>query len=225
MNAFDALIFDLDGTLLHTLPDLVIVTNKTLEAEDYPTHTEDKIRSYVGDGLRALLVRAAPSELDDGEIEHLLDRWEQIAVIHDNALTRPYPDIVTALNALHERGCKLGVLSNKLDHGVQQVMNARLPGLFDVIHGDSERYPRKPDPTGLLRTIEELETIPERTAYIGDSPSDMRTSRKAGTYAVGVSWGYHAVEDFAASGDDPDVMLDSALELVDLLDSADGVSS
>ncbi len=218
---FDAFLFDLDGTLLHTLPDLVVLTNMALRAEGYPERTEAEIKSYVGNGVRALMYQAVPSDVTEEAAERALARWMDLFPQYDNGLTRPYPGIESTLVMLRERGCKLGVVSNKFDEGVHQVMNQYLPGLFDVMHGSCEEFPRKPDPTGLLRTIDELGTVPSRVVYVGDSPIDVRTARKAGAYAVGVSWGYHAVEDFAASGDDPDLMIASAPDLVDLVDLAD----
>ena len=99
-------------------------------------------------------------------------------------------------------------------------MNKFLPNRFAVMHGECADIPRKPDPTGMLRTIRELDSTPERTVYVGDSPGDVRAARNAGTFAVAVTWGYHAVEDFANEGAEPDLMISSPLELVDLASHA-----
>ncbi len=215
-KTFDTFIFDLDGTLLHTLPDLVVLTNAVLREEGYPERTEAEILSYVGNGVRALMYQAVPEDAAPDAADRAMERWKELFPVLDNNLTHPYPGVEDMIAQLRSRGCKLGVLSNKFDKGVQIVMEKYLPGCFDVMHGECPEIPRKPDPTGLLRTIRELGSTPERTVYIGDSPGDIRVARNAGTYAVGVSWGYHAVEDFAAEGAEPDLMISSPLELVAL---------
>ncbi|WP_241157324.1 HAD family hydrolase [Adlercreutzia sp. ZJ242] len=213
---FDAFIFDLDGTLLHTLPDLVVITNRALRDAGYPERTEAEILSYVGNGVRALMYQAVPEGTGAEAAEGAMARWKELFPTYDNNLTHPYPHVEEMIDGLRARSCKLGVLSNKFDEGVHQVMDKCLPGRFDVEHGECDEIPRKPDPTGLLRTIAELGTTPARTAYVGDSPGDVRTARNAGAYAVGVTWGYHAVEDFAAEDAEPDLMVSDPLELVAL---------
>ena len=84
-----------------------------------------------------------------------------------------------------------------------------------MAHGESADIPRKPDPTGLLRTIEELGSVPERTVYVGDSTGDVAVARNAGTYAVGVTWGYHEAERLRAAA--ADLVIDDPRALLDLL--------
>lgn len=213
---FDTFIFDLDGTLLHTLPDLVVITNMALREAGYPERSEAEILSYVGNGVRALMYQAVPEGTPDEDAEAAMKRWKSLFPRYDNNLTRPYPHILEMIEGLRNHGCKLGVLSNKFEPGVHQVMDKCLPGLFDVEHGESERIPRKPDPTGLLLTINELGSTPTRTVYVGDSPGDVRAARNAGVFAVGVSWGYHKPKDFAAEQAEPDLMISSPLELLAL---------
>ena len=90
-------------------------------------------------------------------------RWKELYPIIGNKLTRAYPHMVETLQELKGRGVRLGVLSNKFDAGVHDVINLYLPDIFDVMHGESEEIPRKPDPTGLLRTIAELDSTPAQT--------------------------------------------------------------
>lgn len=221
---FDTFVFDLDGTLLHTLPDLVVITNMALRDAGYPERTEAEILSYVGNGVRALMYQAVPEGVPAEAAERAMARWKELFPLYDNDLTKPYPHVEEMVAALRARGCKLGVLSNKFEPGVHQVMDKCLPGLFDVEHGECAEIPRKPNPAGLLRTIAELGSAPERTVYVGDSPGDVRAARNAGVYAVGVTWGYHAPEDFAAEQAEPDLMISSPLELVVLAQDGQGES-
>lgn len=209
---FDTFIFDLDGTLLDTLPDLVELTNAALNEQGFPSRTTDEIHSFVGNGARALMYQAVPADATTEQAEAAMRRWMELYPVIGNKLTEPYPHIEEALAELAARGINLGVLSNKFDQGVHDVIDAHLPGMFHVKHGECADIPRKPDPTGLLRSIAELGSTPDRTAYVGDSPGDVAVSRNAGTFAIGVAWGYHHADDLRAAG--ADVVLEDACELL-----------
>ena len=198
--AFDAYIFDLDGTLLDTLDDLVILTNAVLREWGMPEHTRDEINSFVGGGVRVLLKRATPPGTDDATIEEIMVRWKALYPEAGHATTRPFPGIADALEQLKGRGAKLGVLSNKYDAATRAVIEAHLPGLFDLVRGECAEIPRKPDPTGMCWMMNELGVSPDKVAYVGDSDIDMKTACNAGVYGVGVSWGYRSVDDLLAAG-------------------------
>jgi phosphoglycolate phosphatase len=192
---YDACIFDLDGTLLNTLPDLVMLTNRALAEAGFPSRTQAEILSYVGNGARALMNQAVPQTADPAAVEEALARWKELYPEYGHKRTAPYPGIVDALKILKAHGLKLAVLSNKFDAATREVIDRYLPGIFQVVHGECDEIPRKPDPTGLLRTVRELDAIPARSVYIGDAPGDMLVARAAGTFALGVGWGYRSVED------------------------------
>ena len=215
---FKAFVFDLDGTLLDTLPDLVVVTNKALAELGYPAHTTAEIQSYVGNGLMALMRQAVPQDTPLDAADKAMECWKALFPTYKNDLTKPYPGIVETMAALRAQGAKLGVLSNKFDAGVQQVMNQFMPGAFDVMHGECAEFPRKPDPTGLLCTIKELGASPQTTVYVGDSPSDIEVAQKAGAYAVGVSWGYHHADELRDAC--AALVIEKPCELLSLLESS-----
>lgn len=208
----DTFIFDLDGTILDTLPDLVVLTNRCLVREGFPGRTSAEILSFVGNGLRSLMEQAVPEGTPAERVEAVAQAWRDLYPTYPNDLTRPYPSVSETLAALAERGCKLGVFSNKFDGGVHQIIDQCLPGVFGAAHGECAEFPRKPDPTGILRTIAELESAPERTVYVGDSPTDIEAARRAGTMAVGVSWGYHTADEMRQAS--PDVLVSDFSELL-----------
>ena len=197
---YDAYIFDLDGTVLDTLPDLVNLTNMVLREHGMPEHTSDEVNSYVGNGARVLLQRAASAGASDEEIDAMLERWKGLYPEHGHAFTHPYAGMPETLDELKRRGAKLGVLSNKFDAATRSVIAKHYPGVFDIVRGESPETPRKPDPTGLLRMIADLGVLPARVAYVGDSGGDMTVAVRAGAVPVGVSWGYRSVDDLREAG-------------------------
>lgn len=195
MAKFDTMIFDLDGTLLDTLPDLVHLTNTVLREHGFPEHTTAEIRSYVGNGARALMHQAVPEGTPQEVADELLTYWKEAFFRCSTVFTRAYPGVEEALKELEAAGVKLGVLSNKFDAGVQFVIKHYLPSYFSAIHGEGGQFPRKPDPAGLLRCIDEMSSTPERTIYVGDSPGDIVAAHNANCFALGVAWGYHSAEE------------------------------
>lgn len=213
-RAFDAVVFDLDGTLLNTLPDLVELTNATLAECGYPTHTTEEVLGYVGSGVKALIRLAIPPDAGEDAVERVSERWQQLYPEYGYKLTKPYPGIEEALRQLKSRGMKLAVLSNKFDAAARDVVATFFPGVFDSVHGESPDFPRKPDPTGLRRLLRELGTAPECCAFVGDSSNDMRVAHAVGAYSVGVTWGYSAKDVLEDEG--AELLIDHAGDLLSL---------
>ncbi len=215
MKKFDTFIFDLDGTLLDTIPDLVLLTNSILTDLGFPERTPEEILSFVGSGVRRLIYLALPEGATPEEQERAMDLWN--ARFHDYYHhTTPFPGIPEMLDELRERRCGIGVVSNKLQAGVDLIMSIRLPDKTDVMFGESELIPRKPDPTGIEMAMRMLKTAPADTVYVGDSPGDILAARNAGVFAVAVTWGYHEKQDFAAENAEPDLFVDTPEELLEL---------
>jgi phosphoglycolate phosphatase len=212
---FDTFIFDLDGTLLDTLPDLMELTNFIMRELGFCEHSRAEVLSYVGNGARRLIYQAVPADTPEAQVDAAMALWEANFADYSQ-LTRPFDQVEATLAALRARGCGLAVVSNKLHAGVLDIMGKVLPGAVDFELGEGPDTPRKPDPTGILRAMKAVGGTPESSVYVGDSPGDVRAARNAGMFAVGVSWGYHAVEDFAAEGACPDLMIDNIAQLLDL---------
>lgn len=208
---FEAYIFDLDGTLLNTLPDLVNITNMALAEYDMPPRTSDEINSFVGNGARVLIQRAVAPGTPDEQVDEILARWRDLYPEFGHKYTRPYDGMPETLDALKADGIKLGVLSNKFDAATQSVIARHFPGVFDAVRGEGPDVPRKPDPTGLLNMMAKLGVEPERTAYVGDSGGDMTVAHAAGCTAIGVTWGYRSVEVLEAAG--ADMLIDTPSQL------------
>ena len=191
---FRGCIFDMDGTLLDTLPDLTALTNEVLEREGCPTRTLDEVRTFVGNGVTALILQALPENTSDEQAKRAFKLFYDLYEEYGINLTRAFEGIDDILAQLKARGIKLGVMSNKFELGVQELEQRYFPGVFDSLHGESTTIPRKPDPTGLLVCAQEMGLAPEECVYFGDSRGDMLASKAAGMYAVGVTWGYQSLE-------------------------------
>ena len=188
--ALKAFVFDMDGTILHTLPDLVKATNAAMRQMGFPTLSYEQVHALMGDGGARLIERAVPAGTSRETYLETFELWRSIYLASDYAGTAPFPGIPQALQALRRRGMKTAVLSNKFDEGARLLARRFFPGLFDLVRGDVEGTPRKPDPTSLLQMLDELGVPPDQAAYIGDANVDYRLARNAGVMAVGVSWGY-----------------------------------
>jgi phosphoglycolate phosphatase len=195
------MIFDCDGTLLDTMPDLAAVTNQTLTDFGFPTHTFDEIQSYVGDGGRRLINLAVPEGTAPEVCEEAFQHWCALYPQIGFKLTEHYDGMDEAIATLQRKDCKLAVLSNKFNEATKLVIDRNFPtGTFNPVYGERAGVPRKPDPTGLRGVIKEMGLEPAECAYVGDAPTDIEVALRAGAYAIGVSWGYREEADLVAAG-------------------------
>lgn len=195
-----AIIFDLDGTLLNTLGDLREAANAALRLRGLPPRSLEEIQRFIGNGVRNLMRRCLPEGASDAEIDAALADFKQYYGAHLYDSTVPYDGIPELLCALRKRGVKVGVLSNKLDTATQALIQHYFPGQADVVFGEHSGVPRKPDPTSCHMVMEQLGVQPEDVLYVGDSGVDMQTARNAGLTAIGVTWGFRSRDVLLENG-------------------------
>lgn len=220
--SFDAVLFDLDGTLLDTLEDIADAANRVLARHRYPAHTVDAYRFFVGEGARTLVERTLPEEArDDETIDRLYAEFRSEYARNWNAKTRPYRGVPEMLDGLVERGLKIAVLSNKPDDFTRRCVEELLGGWrFDVVLGHHDGIAAKPDPAGALRVAAGLGVPPERILFAGDSSIDVRTAIAAGMFPVGVLWGFRPREELEKSG--ARAIIEAPVDLVALLGPSGG---
>lgn len=201
MKAIQTVIFDLDGTLLNTLEDLADAVNYALRQYHLPTHSYDTIRMMVGNGVRRLVSRAVGSE-EHPQFEDIFACFRAYYVSHCQVKTRLYDGVAELLYILRARGCRLAIVSNKLQAGVTELQRAYFADLIDVAIGEREDVPRKPDPAMVDTALRELygsdadlEAVKGECIYVGDSDVDILTARNAGMPCISVLWGFRD-EDF-----------------------------
>ncbi len=214
---YNAVIFDLDGTLLDTLQDLADSTNAVLTRHGYPRRATCEFRTIVGDGIQKQVLRALPEgERKEATATRLLPEVRQEYARRWKATTHPYPGAPELLDALSERGSPMAVLSNKPDDFTQKVVGELLGQWdFQVVRGALAGVPLKPDPAAALAVACELGLPPERIAYVGDTNTDMQTAVAAGMYAVGALWGFRDAAELRANGADD--LIEEPLDLLPLL--------
>ncbi|MBC8207760.1 MAG: HAD family hydrolase [Desulfobulbaceae bacterium] len=201
-SRYQALIFDLDGTLLDTLKDLAEAANQTLTDFDLPTHPVDAYRTFVGDGLLTLIDRIIPAHrsLPD-DLSRYMARFQEIYIDKWDETSRPYPGIVEMLEQLRTAGIRMSVLSNKPQAFTELCVHRFFgPDLFEYVHGERQGIPKKPDPTGAIEIAAKMELTPEQCLYVGDTATDMKTGRGAGMDTVGVLWGFRERQELDEHG-------------------------
>ena len=219
---YSAVVFDLDGTLLDTIGDIADSMNHALGLHGFPIHGDREYYDMVGWGLDVLVSKAVPpdtfesSDDPEGLRRDLKSRFMEYYREHPADRTVPFDGVEELLPKLVEANISLGVLSNKPDELVQQVVDALLPrNYFASVLGRSDDFPHKPEPDSLHHILEELNLDPRRACMVGDSEIDMETARNAGVAAVAVSWGFRSLETLLKAG--AEATMHSVRELEDYL--------
>ncbi len=221
---FQAVLFDLDGTLLDTLADLANAGNHTLEVMGLPTHPPERYRRMVGNGIPTLVERMLP-EANRGKSTRALalNLFHRYYDAHKTDFTAPYPGIAQLLARLKEAGVRLGVVSNKDDALVREVIGQYFPAVFDAAAGRREGLAPKPDPSLVNEMRAGFACAPEQTLYVGDSDVDVYTAHNAGLRCCGALWGFRGREELAAAG--ADFLASSPQEIGDLVLSSESRDS
>lgn len=209
-----AIVFDLDGTLVDSLPDIAGHLNAALVESGYSAHSLDAIKQWVGTGAEQLVASAVP---DRERVPEVLAKFRACYRGAPFGRTQVYAGLDAALDLLAGRGRVLGVLSNKPHDLVVRIADellSRWP--FGVVVGERPGRPKKPDPDALLSLVDELGVPPDRCALVGDSEIDVETARAAGMPGIAVTWGLRDAEVLARTR--PDYMVSTPAQLAELFD-------
>jgi len=213
-------LFDLDGTLVDSAPDIAAALNAALAELGQPTHPLPVVTSYVGDGAAKLVERAVgPAPEVDQDL--LLARFKAQYAANVCVNTRVYPGITDALDAFHAAGTPLAVVTNKPGDLARALLRAlKIEGRFAEVLGDGDGYPRKPSPEIALAVCARHGVAPGDALLVGDGLPDVRLGRAAGCRVAAVTWGYARRDDLAAER--PDWLVDAPRELFRLPDPPAG---
>lgn len=193
-----AVLFDLDGTLLHTSPDLAAAANAALAECGYPPMDAKLVEDFVGKGIDVLIQRCL-KYLGQPETGPVFDTMRAAYMRHYAVLNgrhaTPYPGVFAGLNALRDMGIKLGVCTNKTAIFTDPLLAlAGMSGYFDVVVSGDTAAKKKPDAAPILWACQALGTLPEETLMVGDSGNDAGAARAAGAPVLIVPYGYNEGE-------------------------------
>lgn len=198
----NTLIFDLDGTLVDTAPDLHAATNHVLSTLKRPPITMEQVRAFVGHGARALIARgceATGEPVDARAIETLYQEFIIYYAANIAANSQPYPGLIALLERCRNHGIAMGVCTNKLESlSVQLLAALDMKKYFGAIVGPDTIGIAKPDPRPYVETLTRMGRDASGSIMVGDSETDIRTGQNAGVPVIAVSFGYtiSPVSDF-----------------------------
>jgi len=216
----DTLIFDLDGTLVHSAPDLCHALNHTLARYGVGSMSVEAVSGLIGDGIPKLVERgfeASGCKLTERKLEEAIRTFESHYAKNAVVDSELYPGAKSLLDALTKTGMKLAICTNKLEPIAKDILEKlRVAHCFEAILGGHARRPRKPDPAALWEAVEKSGGSAERTVMIGDSKVDLDAARAARIPVILVSFGYSKVP---AAQLGADAVIDSLSDLPEALAS------
>ena len=195
-----AAIFDFDGTLANTLPDLCSSINRMRAHFGYEPVTVDDVLRAVNNATPRFIRLSLPEDFDESHMDEATEAYFASYDVHYLDETVPYDGVPEMIAKLKKEGVRLAVMSNKDNTHLREMVEKLFPGLFDTVWGTVEGVPVKPDPARAFLIAEEFGMKPEEFAFIGDSDVDMMTAKNAGMLPVGVSWGYRSAAILSESG-------------------------
>lgn len=187
-------IFDLDGTLLNTLEDLCDSTNFALAQMSYPQRSLEDVRKFVGNGVRKLIERAVPADINSTDVEKCLAIFKKHYSENMYNKTAPYSGIIKMLQTLNKNKIPTAVVSNKFDAAVKELCKKYFGNLIQIAIGENEAegVRKKPAPDSVLKAMRELNVSRDDVIYVGDSETDVQTARNANINCIGCCWGFRS---------------------------------
>ena len=213
---YKAVFFDLDGTLLNTLPDLHMACNYALKKNGFNEVTIKKVEDSIGDGIRKLNERLLPIGSSDELIDKLMNDFSEYYINHVDVYTKVYDGIIEVLKELKNKGLITVIVSNKFNAGVLKLNNKFFTGLIDLAIGPHDNILTKPDLSMINYALEYFNLKKEEVLYVGDSNVDIVTAYKAGFDMLTVTYGYKRVEDLIKLGYEL-TLIDKPLEILNYI--------
>ena len=201
MKHIKTVVFDLDGTLLDSIPDIASAMNTVLSENSLPTHTREEYISFIGDGVAQLVHRSLGKQDIPALFEKVRREYSAQYSAHAAEKTEPFDGILQALDAL-TGSYRLAILSNKGDADVKKLTVQYFGTRFASALGQFGNYKVKPSPDLLFVTAKELGVSEKDLIFVGDSPVDVETAHAAGIPCIAVEWGYRTREQLIAAGCD-----------------------
>ena len=187
---YQAVLFDMDGTVLDTLDDLCDSINHSLAEFSLPQVSREHVRQCLGNGAAFLVSHSIPAGSSPELVADVLAFYKPWYDAHCLIKTAPYEGILPMMQSLKEQGLRLAIISNKPDRAVQELSDAFFPGLLELSVGESPSVRRKPAPDTVLTAASQIGLSVDKCVYVGDSEVDLQTARNAGMDCISVTWGF-----------------------------------
>ena len=183
------MIFDLDGTLLNSIPDIANAMNAALSHYGLPTHSLFDYRMKIGNGAHKLAERSVQNATD--KVEQVFAYYTAEYASHCREESHLYDGIFEMLHTLSANDIDMCIFSNKNQADVEVVIAHYFPDIpFRILRGSMPHIPLKPHPQGALIIAEELNVSPENCYFVGDTPMDIHCGKNANMRTIGVTWGF-----------------------------------
>ena len=196
---YDAIFFDLDGTVVDSLQDIADAVNHTMRHFQLPERTADELKPHLGWGVGHLM-RAILPELPQEKVDEVLDHYRPYYARHAGDKSRPFDGIPGMMERLKASGLLLAILSNKPDAAVQPLVRRYLSGLVSLDVGELPNVRRKPHPDMVEAAARQLNVPLARCLYVGDTEVDIDTAKNAGIDCACVTWGFRTRKQLRSAG-------------------------
>lgn len=198
---YKGIIFDLDGTILDTVPDITDSLNQMLAENNLPPLTEREVTRYVGNGAKKLVERCLKGRVSAEQEQACLERYNAIYTGCGSPKTRIFDGIADVLPALKARGYTLAVITNKPQQTANEVEKIYLSNLgLSLVFGQKDGVPVKPNKTPMEQTLQTLGLTQSEVAFVGDGETDAAFAINAGVRGISCLWGYRSEEELIAVG-------------------------
>ena len=212
-----AVFFDMDGTIVNSMLDLAACTNEAMERHGFPAKPPENYTKYAGNGIYVMIQRAlAPAEVSDEKLKEIRNDFFEIYKDKCTVNTTAYKGVPELVSALKEKGLKVGCITNKVESIAFKIIDHFFGGM-DVVYGQVDGVPNKPDPLLTLKALDELNIKPQECLFVGDSDVDMQTAINSGCVGVGVLWGFRDEAELRANG--AKFIVSEASEILEIIDS------
>lgn len=212
---YQAVVFDLDGTLLNTLEDLQDSVNYGLRKYGMEERTLEQIRNCVGNGVQRLLELSVPEGTSQEMFEKAFAAFKEHYAVHCNDKTDLYPGIRKLLAELKEKGFQMAIVSNKLQEGVDALYAQYFKDYITIAIGARDGIRKKPAPDTVLEALRVMDLSKEQAVYVGDSEVDIATAVNTGMDCITVAWGFRTRQEQLAAG--ATVFVDTPGEIIGML--------
>lgn len=195
-----AVFFDMDGTLVNSMDDLAAATNYAMGEFGYPAKPKENYGYYAGNGIYVMIERALlPAVVDQKTLKEIRNTFFEYYKDHCTVHTYAYEGVTELVSALKAKGIKVGCITNKVEPIAYDIINHFFRGM-DVIYGQIDGIPNKPDPTLTVKAFNDLSIKPEECLFVGDTSVDIETAINSGAIPVGVLWGFRTEQELADAG-------------------------